>query len=325
MEHQGRARHLAGPAGRPARPHWWSIQPPPPAAPISARRAYAEVLCVFAAFFAAGIVAGGETLAGRYPAPSGSWAVFTPATVSELAHRPGSPSLVTVLLSARRGISAPSLGLGLGPRRDGQAGTPAQSLPDRRLGDPGADRRQRRSPGALATGTSSGSPPTRTTATCYATAASLAAGVVEETVVLAFVVTTLRQAHRPLAEIVHRRGAAALLLPRLLRPWRGRHRGLGGRVRLAVPAHGQRPPADRRAFLLGRDDLLVPALALSCRWRRSTSGSCGAVRGAQWILDVQSRHTGPPGGLQVTVIPPPVVAPSLDRKGPSTPTGPVPG
>ena len=63
-----------GPVGRPARAHWWSIQPPPPAGPISARRAYAEVLLVFAAFFAASVVAGGETLAGRYPAPSGSWA-----------------------------------------------------------------------------------------------------------------------------------------------------------------------------------------------------------------------------------------------------------
>ncbi|MDR2986266.1 MAG: CPBP family intramembrane metalloprotease, partial [Nocardiopsaceae bacterium] len=36
----------------------------------------------------------------------------------------------------------------------------------------------------------------------YAVAASLTAGLVEETVVLAFVVTTLRQARRPMAEIV---------------------------------------------------------------------------------------------------------------------------
>src|SRR5262249_27079 len=36
----------------------------------------------------------------------------------------------------------------------------------------------------------------------YATAASLAAGVIEETVVLAFVVSALRQAGRPLAEVV---------------------------------------------------------------------------------------------------------------------------
>src|SRR5579859_5329866 len=66
------------PIGRPAKPHWWSIQKPPPADPISARRAYTEVLAVFTAFFAAGIVAGAETLARRYPAPSGSWAVYTP-------------------------------------------------------------------------------------------------------------------------------------------------------------------------------------------------------------------------------------------------------
>src|SRR5260370_63454 len=48
-----------GPVGRPARAHWWSAQEPPPASrsrPISARRAYAEVLLVFSASLTAGIV-----------------------------------------------------------------------------------------------------------------------------------------------------------------------------------------------------------------------------------------------------------------------------
>src|SRR5258708_11737010 len=106
------------PMGRPARPHWWSIQRPPPAGPIPARRAYLEVLGVFIAFFAAGIVAGGETLARRYPQPSGSWAVFTPATISELTMA-GLAVAVTVLLSSRRGIMPRTLGLGLPRKADG--------------------------------------------------------------------------------------------------------------------------------------------------------------------------------------------------------------
>jgi len=188
-----------GPIGRPERPHWWSIQPPPPSSPISARRAYTEVLAVFAAFFAAGIIAGGETLAGRYPAPSGSWSVFVPATVTELATA-GLAIAVTVLLSARRGISPRSLGFGLARNSDGSAA---------------AGPAFRQGVWALAA-LIAGSVITRAVTAnhltepahissaylLYSTAASLAAGVVEETVVLAFVVTTLRQAGRPLAEIV---------------------------------------------------------------------------------------------------------------------------
>lgn len=187
-----------GPVGRPARAHWWSIQPPPPAEPITARRAYTEVLLVFAAFFAAGIVAGGETLAGRYPVQSGSWAVFGPAAISEIAMA-GVAVALTVLLSARRGITPRSLGLG--PPRDGQGGVAGgtgfrmaiwaflalivggaitTALAAGKLGQPAFQ---------------------DNSYTLYATAASLAAGVVEETVVLAFVVSTLRQAGRTLPEI----------------------------------------------------------------------------------------------------------------------------
>jgi membrane protease YdiL (CAAX protease family) len=189
-----------GPVGRPARAHWWSAQPPPPAPPIAARRAYAEVLLVFAAFFAASVIAGGETLARRYPRPSGSWAVFTPATVSELGTCVLA-ILVTVLLSGRRGIKPSWLGLSWPRRRDGQQGA-AQSL---RIGvwaiaallAGGAIT------AALAMGNRLGQPAHQDAAyLVYAVAASLTAGLVEETVVLAFVVTTLRQARRPMAEIV---------------------------------------------------------------------------------------------------------------------------
>ncbi len=189
-----------GPVGKPARPHWWSVQPPPPSTPISAGRAYLEVLAVFAAFFAAGIIAGAETFARAYPAPSGSWAVFVPATVTEVATAALAVA-VTVLLSARRGITPRSLGFGLPRNADGTAGGwPAFRMAAWALVALNA--------GSVITGQLAGGhhlvQPAHQHAAylLYSTAASLAAGVVEETVVLAFAVTTLRQAGRPLAEIV---------------------------------------------------------------------------------------------------------------------------
>jgi membrane protease YdiL (CAAX protease family) len=189
-----------GPVGRPARARWWSIQPPPPAGPISARRAYAEVLGVFAVFFGASIVAGGETLARRYPPPSGSWAIFAPATISELATSVLAV-LVVVLLSARRGITPRSLGLGWPVRRDGRPAA-AQTL---RIGVWAV---LALLAGGLATvalsmGHKLGQPAHQDASyLIYTLAASVTAGIVEEVVVLAFVVTTLRQAARPLPEIV---------------------------------------------------------------------------------------------------------------------------
>lgn len=198
-----------GPVGRPARPHWWSIQPAPPAArsrPISARRAYGEVLLVFAAFFAAGVLAGGETLARRYRVPSGSWAVFMPATIGQLSMCVLAV-LVTVSLSARRGVGPRCLGLGWPRGADGRPAI-AQSL---RIGvwaivalEVGGA-----ITAVLAMGNKLGQPAHQDISyVIYTMAASLAAGIVEETVVLAFVVTTLRQAGRPLAEIT----AVAVLL-----------------------------------------------------------------------------------------------------------------
>ncbi|HVB41226.1 MAG TPA: CPBP family intramembrane glutamic endopeptidase [Streptosporangiaceae bacterium] len=187
-----------GPVGRPARAHWWSAQPPPPARRISARRGYAEVAAVFAAFFAASIIAGGETLAGRYPAPSGSWAVFTPAAVSELATS-ALAVVVVIVLSARRGITPRQLGFGMPRKASGRPAlgqsfrVGAWALAALVLG--GAVT------ALLATGRLGQPARSDNSYLLYATAASVAAGVVEECVVLAFVVTTLRQAGRPLLEI----------------------------------------------------------------------------------------------------------------------------
>ena len=318
-----RAEVWPGPVGRPARPHWWSPQPAPPAPPISARRAYGEVLLVFAAFFAASVVAGGETLAGRYPPPTGSWAVFTPATVGELGTCVLAV-LVTVLLSARRGIRAPWLGFGWPRRRDGQQGA-AQSL---RIGVWAIAALLAGSAvtSALAMGNKLGQPAHQDASyLIYTLSASLTAGIVEETVVLAFLVTTLRQARRPLPEIV--------LVAVLLRCSYHDYYGLGA-IGIAIWA-------SVFVWLFLRTGSVLPLIVvhvlwdsnifLGQRWHELQIATAYIwimlvlFAALTWILDVQSRHTGPPGGSQVTVIPPPVVAPSLDRKGPSTPTGPVPG
>jgi len=103
------------PADRPSKRHWWSIQPPPPAEPISARRAYAQVLVVYAAFFLVPIILGGETLARLLPPPTGSWAKFGPAAVDQLAFSTLA-LLVAIALSANRGITPRMLGFCL-PRR----------------------------------------------------------------------------------------------------------------------------------------------------------------------------------------------------------------
>jgi membrane protease YdiL (CAAX protease family) len=181
-------------------PRWWSIQPPPAAPRISALRAYCEVLGVFAAFFAASVVVGAEALAERYPRPTGSWAIFLPASISLL----GSSVLavlVVVLLSARRGITARSLGFRWPAARDGKPG--AASTARVAVWAILALLAGGLATVALANGNALAQPAHQDASyLTYAMAASVTAGVVEETVVLAFVVTTLRQAGRPLPEIL---------------------------------------------------------------------------------------------------------------------------
>jgi membrane protease YdiL (CAAX protease family) len=283
-----------GPVGRPARPHWWSAQEPPPVPhPISARRAYVEVLLVFAAFFAASIVAGGETLARRYPPPSGSWAVFTPAILSELGTCVLAV-LVTVLLSARRGIRPQWLGFGWPRKRNGRPGA-AQSLriavwAISALLVGGAVT------GVLAMGHKLGQPAHQDTSyVMYTLVASLTAGIVEETVVLAFVVTTLRQARRPLPEIV--------LVAVLLRCSYHDYYGLGV-VGIALWAAVF-------VWLFLRAGSVLPlivvhvlwdtAIFLGQRWHAVEIASGYAwlllllAAGISWLLEVHSRRAGPPG------------------------------
>ena len=291
-----------GPVGRPARAHWWSAQEPPPASrshPISAGRAYAEVLLVFAAFFAASVVAGGETLARRYPAPSGSWAVFTPAILSELGTCVLAV-LVTVLLSGRRGISPGWLGFGWPRNRDGRPGA-GQSLriavwAISALLAGGAVT------GILAMGNKLGQPAHQDTSyMIFTVVASLTAGIVEETVVLAFVVTTLRQARRPLPEIV--------LVAVLLRCSYHDYYGLGV-LGIAVWAA-------IFVWLFLRTGSVLPLIVVHVLWDASIFlgqhwhvvqiASAGAwlllllAAGISWLVDLRARLAGPPGG------PPPAV------------------
>jgi hypothetical protein len=312
-----------GPLGRPARAHWWSAQPPPPAPPITVRRAYAEVLLVFAAFFAASVIAGGETLARRYPAPSGSWAVFTPASVSELATCVLA-ILVTVLLSGRRGIKPSWLGFTWPRRRDGHMGA-AQSL---RIGvwaiaallAGGAIT------SAVAMGNKLGQPAHQDAAyLVYTMAASLTAGIVEETVVLAFVVTTLRQAGRPAAEI--------LLVAVLLRCSYHDYYGLGV-IGIAVWAA-------IFVWLFLRTGSVLPLIVvhvlwdanifLGQRWHEVQIATANIwillvlVAAISWLVDVRARRAPPSAGSGPSVLPPPgstVPAPPPAVVSPPGQTGP---
>ncbi|HEV3381184.1 MAG TPA: CPBP family intramembrane glutamic endopeptidase [Trebonia sp.] len=156
------------------------------------------MVLVFGLFFAGSIINAGEMLAGRLPSPGGSWAEFAPAAVQELTYA-GLAALVAILLSARRGMTLRQLGLGLPRQADGTA-SPGRTT---RMGALalvaliiGAVFMVRLETGHLA------QPAYPTGAYfVYAVAGSLQSGVVEEMIALAFVVTTLRQARRPVPEI----------------------------------------------------------------------------------------------------------------------------
>ncbi len=185
------------------RPHWWSPLPPPPSQPISARRAYAEVLLLFAASFGSGIIAAAESVAGRHlPNPGGSWALYGPAAVSVLGAA-GITALAVLLLSARRGLTAAALGLGWPPAAAAGERTPGAGATVRVIGwavlaiaGGGAIN------GALATGHLAAPPQPGLASFVYGVATALNAGLVEELVVLAFTISTLLQARRPLPEVV---------------------------------------------------------------------------------------------------------------------------
>ncbi|MGH9055680.1 MAG: CPBP family glutamic-type intramembrane protease [Acidimicrobiales bacterium] len=181
------------------RRRWWSPAPPPALPPISTRRAYTEVLLVFAAFFLVGVVGAVQLLSGEYrdPLAHASWGLYGPQVI-DIAAQVGLALAVVLLLCARRGVSAATLGLSLPRRPDGgfAAGPTTRILAwavfAQVLG--GVIN------GLLQTGHLPTLKPTAPEL-LFAVADSVQAGIIEEIVVLAFVVVTLRQARRPLWEI----------------------------------------------------------------------------------------------------------------------------
>jgi hypothetical protein len=157
------------------------------------------VLLVFAAFFLAGIVAAGLLLGSRYhdPLQNGSWSDYVPAMIDALAMT-GLAVAVVLLLCARRGVTWRTLGLTL-PR--GANGRLAAGLTTRILAWGifaqvlGGVINAVLQTGHLPTSRPNGAE------LLFSVFDSVQAGVVEELVVLAFVVVTLRQAGRPWWEV----------------------------------------------------------------------------------------------------------------------------
>jgi len=186
-------------AAKAARKHWWSPLPPPETPRISARRAYLEVLLVFAAFFGAGILAAGFSLGNALPTTNGGWGLFVPNAFDQLAQA-GLAVTVVVLLLRNRGVSRQAFGLKV-PRRENGKWAIGQSL---RVATWAVTALIVGSlvTSELATGGYNLPTHVRAPFLAYAAASSLNAGVVEEVVVLGFVVTTLRQARRPFGEVL---------------------------------------------------------------------------------------------------------------------------
>ena len=167
---------------------------------LSARRAYAEVLGLFVAFFGASAMFAGFAFAGRIDpeTPEGSWAMYLPAVVDELAMTGLAVAVVLLLVRHRGGHPAD---VGLTVRRD-ELGRP-RWWAEVRLGAlallacivgmfiTGSFATDRIPPG-----------PANAANLLYGAATSINAGVVEELVVLGFVVATLLAARRRPAEIL---------------------------------------------------------------------------------------------------------------------------
>jgi membrane protease YdiL (CAAX protease family) len=192
--------HRQGPVDG-ERPAWWRPTAPPSAPVISARRAYAEVFLVFAAFLGAGVANAVLALLGRLDSNATdpySWARFGPAAFSALSSAGLAVALV-VLLGRARGSSAADLGLRL--RRDdrgkvrfwAELRVVGWAIPALILG------------GIVTAALGTGSlPPSGQSAAnlVYGSARSVEAGFIEECVVLGFLIATLRQARRPTFEII---------------------------------------------------------------------------------------------------------------------------
>jgi membrane protease YdiL (CAAX protease family) len=155
---------------------------------------------MFALVFAAGIMSAAESLSGNRVVPAGNWGTFAPATVDEVCTA-AVTVIAVVLLSARRGVSGQLLGIRR-PEPLPWAGSTSRAIRMAAMGLLAF------LVGGVTTSQLAGShhypQPAHLSAPflVYSVGGSLFSGVVEEMVALAFVVSTLRQARRPAAEIV---------------------------------------------------------------------------------------------------------------------------
>lgn len=168
---------------------------------ITAKRAYIEVLAVFLAFLGSGVINAAISIAGARP-DNGSvgWAAIAGPSFDLLAEA-GLALTVVIVLSHRRNRSLADLGLATKGRLSLGQGIRVAAWAT--LGLIG---------GSIVTSAlaSANFPfgPDNNAYTVYGLFSAINAGIVEETVVLAFVVVTLSQARRPWPEIV----VVALLL-----------------------------------------------------------------------------------------------------------------
>ncbi|MBV9660494.1 MAG: DUF2510 domain-containing protein [Acidimicrobiales bacterium] len=196
MQHHSTPDHLVETA---ARGRWWQPLADPELPPITAKRAYAEVLFIFAAFFATGIVNAALLLSKQYQNPfsSASWAVYGPQALA-VTMNIGLAVVVVLLLVERRGVSPADLGLRWPRLSDGR---PAVAQPVRVVAWAvlglivGGVINAALQSGHLPLGKAS------TPELLFGVFDSIQAGVIEELIVLAFVVITLRQAGRPWWEV----------------------------------------------------------------------------------------------------------------------------
>jgi hypothetical protein len=162
---------------------------------ISTKRAYIEVLAVFLAFFGSGVIAAAIDVAGaRRPGGDIGWADIAPASFGKVAQAAIAVALV-ILLSQRRNRSVADLGLAIRGRLSASVGIRAAAWATLAL-----------IVGAIVTTAlaSSGFPfgPNNNAYLTYGLFSAVNAGIVEETVVLAFVAVTLSQANRSWHEII---------------------------------------------------------------------------------------------------------------------------
>jgi membrane protease YdiL (CAAX protease family) len=155
---------------------------------------------VFALVFASGIINAAVSLGGNDVVPSGSWGTFAPATVEEVCNA-AIIVIAVVLLSTRRGVTGQLLGIRMPESLPG-VGSTSRAIRMAAMGLLAF------LAGGIITSLLAGGHSYQMPADLsvpylvYSVGGSLFSGVVEEMVALAFVVSTLRQARRPAAEVV---------------------------------------------------------------------------------------------------------------------------